>query len=278
MAVQNAADPKHSGPYARFGNTGMSQSDDPTIPRAEQMRDDASERMERSVQRKLTKEQHVAQRIGRQMFEGDERCQRNREVECAPSLFHVRRREIDDEPILADVDPELSERALHAHTTLANGHLGQAYELERRDAPRGLNFDENGIRGEAHEDGAMRSGQHAALQCEPRAARRTLIFSVFLKMTLWPGHISSGPRHSSVEPSVKIVIVESFVSCGGSADAVAGSPYAIDFRAAQAGSRAGTAVTNTVAATQRLDAEAARGPAGISIGGIPGESLAFSQS
>lgn len=29
----NDRDPKHSGPYARFGNTGQSQSDDPTIPR-----------------------------------------------------------------------------------------------------------------------------------------------------------------------------------------------------------------------------------------------------
>lgn len=29
----NDRDPKHSGPYAKFGNTGESQSDDPTIPR-----------------------------------------------------------------------------------------------------------------------------------------------------------------------------------------------------------------------------------------------------
>ena len=31
----NDRDPKHSGPYARFGNTGQSQNDDPTIPRGQ---------------------------------------------------------------------------------------------------------------------------------------------------------------------------------------------------------------------------------------------------
>lgn len=132
----------------------------PTRARRHEMCNDSAEWPEAPVERKLAEKYRVPERLRRYRTERGKRSHGNGEVERAPSLLQIGRREIDDEPILTEVDPDPRESALHPNATLANRNLSESDELEHGNAPSDLHFDTHGMRVEPDEDRTLCSGQH----------------------------------------------------------------------------------------------------------------------
>ena len=150
----------------------------PARARAEELREDAAHRLHRS--------RRARARRGR----ARPRAPRAGRTPSAPSVAAAMARSnplpvfltsagarLTTIAVLAEVDADLRERALHAHAALADGRLGEADELEGGDAALSLDLDADGVSVEADERGAERGGEHARRDCEARAGALSASFS-----------------------------------------------------------------------------------------------------
>jgi hypothetical protein len=130
----------------------------------------------RPGERELAEEERPAERVRRENAEGRQRAERDREIERASPLLHVGRREVDRDAVLAEVDTERRERALHADAALADGRLCQADELEGGDAATGFHLHADGVGEEADENGALSDGEHGGRTLRRACLRSTPCF------------------------------------------------------------------------------------------------------
>jgi hypothetical protein len=112
--------------------------------RSEELGEHAAQRLHRPLERQLADEENPLERLARSRPQRAHDGGSDGQIEPAARLFTSAGREIDDDPALVDVDPDLRERALHAHTALANGGLGKTYELEERWPAQRFDLDANG--------------------------------------------------------------------------------------------------------------------------------------
>ena len=137
------------------------------------MRQDPADGLDAPVEGELPEEEDPLQRFERNAPKRGERGGGDREIEPAPRLAQIRRREVDDDPVLPEIDAELRKRALYADATLPNGGFGEADQLEGGDVALDIDLDANGMGIEADERGGLRGSEHAERDCDWRAGEGT---------------------------------------------------------------------------------------------------------
>src|SRR5262249_33395802 len=136
---------------------------------------------------------------------------------------------------LAEIDAHLREGALDADPRLADGGLGEAHELEARDAARDLDLDANEVGVEPEERGAERSGEHGPPHSDRRAIsssrKRSLLWSRQVSGTISGVSRTPVSRHrqavrcgSSSRFLMSVSMLSAF-AFGHTVDAMLGLPY-----------------------------------------------------
>ncbi len=132
----------------------------PAGARPEELRQDASYRLNGALERQLSHEQHPSQRVARSRAERAEDGRCDGQVEPAAGFSDVGRGQIDHDATLVDVHAHLRECALDPHATLADGGFSQADELEEGRTSYGRDLDPHGVSLKTDERGTERGGKH----------------------------------------------------------------------------------------------------------------------
>ena len=125
-------------------------------------RQHARHRYQRAVEAEFAERDVGDEIVRRQHLHRHQQPERDRKVEVAALLLHVRRREVHDDPPCRQRQSETGERAAYPLTAFRHRLVGKAHHHERRHSPADVHLHVDRQRLDALEGDGLDVGNHGA--------------------------------------------------------------------------------------------------------------------
>ena len=139
---------------------------EPCLARPQRHRQDPAHGMDRPVEGELPHDEQAREPLGPDGSGRRQEAERDRQVEADPFLPHVRRGQIDGDPLEREHEPRVPDRRANALPALAHRRIRQADRGERRQPLAHVDLDPHERRLDAGEAGGVAPRQHHRLRKE----------------------------------------------------------------------------------------------------------------